>query len=70
MFHMTLHPYAVGFGHRVHLLEAFCQQMREFPDLWNVTGSSIAAHWQDHYPAATHLRLEPSIWKDYPGSLS
>jgi len=22
------------------------------------------------FPAATYLKLEPSIWRDYPGSLS
>ena len=27
-------------------------------------------HWLQTYPAGTYLRLEPSIWQDYPGSLS
>ena len=40
------------------------------PDLWNPTGAECARYWSTTYPAATHLRLEPSIWKDYPGSLS
>jgi hypothetical protein len=33
--------------------------------LWNPTG-----HWLDAFPASSYLRLEPSIWQDYPGSLS
>jgi peptidoglycan/xylan/chitin deacetylase (PgdA/CDA1 family) len=69
-FHMTLHPYAVGFGHRVRLLNEFCQHMREHPQLWNATGSAIANHWHELYPANTHLKLERSVWQDYPGSLS
>jgi RNA polymerase sigma-70 factor (ECF subfamily) len=33
-------------------------------------GTELAAHWQATHPAETHLRLEPSIWRDHPGSLS
>jgi hypothetical protein len=29
-----------------------------------------ARYWLETHPAGTHLRLEPSIWRDYPGSLS
>jgi peptidoglycan/xylan/chitin deacetylase (PgdA/CDA1 family) len=70
LFHMTLHPYAVGFGHRLWMLEAFCLHMRSTPGIWNATGSAIAGYWQRNYPAQTHLRLEASVWQDYPGSLS
>ena len=41
-----------------------------YPNLWNPTGTECARYWLETYPADTHLRLEPSIWQDYPGSLS
>jgi peptidoglycan-N-acetylglucosamine deacetylase len=66
-FHATLHPYAVGFGHRVRLLETFFQHVSGFGDIWNATASAVIAHWRGLNPAP---RLEPSIWRDYPGSLS
>ena len=69
-FHMTLHPYAIGFGHRVRLLEEFLLFLRTHEGLWNATGSQVADWWQNHFPPQTHLRLEPSVWRDYPGSLS
>jgi len=66
-FHMTLHPYASGFGHRVRLLETFLQYVSGSPGVWNATASAVIAHWRQLDPAP---RLEPSIWRDYPGSLS
>jgi peptidoglycan/xylan/chitin deacetylase (PgdA/CDA1 family) len=69
-FHMTLHPYATGFAHRAQLLGDFFRQMRDYPDLWNVDAAAVARYWSATYPASTHLRLEPSIWRDYEGSLS
>lgn len=69
-FHMTLHPAAVGFAHRIRLLEDFFQHMAGHDGLWNATGSQVASHWHATYPAATTLGLEPSVWRDYPGSLS
>jgi len=69
-FHMTLHPYAVGFGHRVRFLEEFLLFLRGHEGLWNATGSQVADWWQSRFPPQTHLRLEPSVWRDYPGSLS
>jgi peptidoglycan-N-acetylglucosamine deacetylase len=66
-FHMTLHPYASGFGHRVRLLETFLQYVSGSPGVWNATASSVISHWRGLDPAP---RLEPSIWRDYPGSLS
>ena len=66
-FHMTLHPYASGFGHRVRLLETFLQYVSGFPGVWNETASAVIAHWRGLDPVP---RLEPSIWRDYPGSLS
>ncbi len=69
-FTMTLHPQHVGWCHRMKLLEDFLDDMTRLPDLWNPTGSECAGYWTATYPAATHLKLEPSIWQDYPGSLS
>jgi hypothetical protein len=40
------------------------------PRAWNATGSACARWFTAAYPAATSLRLEPSIWTDHPGSLS
>jgi hypothetical protein len=69
-FHMVLHPRASGWGHRVQMLDDFLASMHGFPGLWNPTGAEVAQYWKQTYPASTHLKLEPSIWKDYPGSLS
>jgi len=69
-FSMVLHPGAVGWCHRLQLLEAFLAHMRSFPGVWHATGGECAHHWKATYPAAAYLRLEPSVWRDYPGSLS
>ena len=69
-FGMTLHPAAIGWSNRLQMLEDFLTHMRSFPGLWNPTGARCARHWQATFPASTHLKLEPSVWRDYPGSLS
>jgi peptidoglycan/xylan/chitin deacetylase (PgdA/CDA1 family) len=69
-FGMFLHPRGIGWAHRVQMLEDFLAYLRGFPGLWNPTGAECARYWHETYPARTHLRLEPSIWQDYPGSLS
>jgi peptidoglycan-N-acetylglucosamine deacetylase len=66
-FHMTLHPYAIGFGHRIRLLETFLQFAGGHDAVWNATASEVIAHWRELDPAP---RLEPTIWRDYAGSLS
>jgi len=66
-FHMTLHPQGVGWCNRLQLFEEFLGHMCGFPGLWNPTGAACAQHWRESYPEP---RLEPSIWQDYPGSLS
>src|SRR3984957_4540335 len=66
-FHMTLHPYASGFGHRIRLLETFLQYATGHDGVWNVTAAEVIAHWRALEPAPL---LEASIWRDYPGSLS
>jgi peptidoglycan-N-acetylglucosamine deacetylase len=69
-FHMTLHPQHIGWCNRLQLLDDFLVHLRGFPSLWNPTGEECARYWLATYPASTYLRLEPSIWQDYPGSLS
>jgi peptidoglycan/xylan/chitin deacetylase (PgdA/CDA1 family) len=69
-FHMTLHPQHIGWCNRLQLLDDFLGYLRTFPDLWNPTAEECARYWLEAYPARTYLRLEPSIWRDYPGSLS
>src|SRR6266849_3854954 len=69
-FHMTLHPQHIGWSNRLQLLDEFLAELREYPSLWNPTAAECARYWLETYPAGTHLRLEPSIWQDYPGSLS
>jgi peptidoglycan/xylan/chitin deacetylase (PgdA/CDA1 family) len=69
-FTMTVHPQHVGWCNRMGLFEEFLAYVIRLPDLWNPTGAECARYWSATYPAATHLKLEPSVWKDYPGSLS
>jgi len=45
-------------------------ELRGYPGLWNPTAAECARYWLEAYPASAHLRLAPSIWQDYPGSLS
>ena len=52
------------------MLEQFLDHARSLPELWYATSADCARHWTATFPAATHLKLEPSIWQDYPGSLS
>ncbi len=69
-FTTTLHPVGVGWCNRLQLLSDFLTYVRGFGDVWNPTAVECARYWRETYPANTHLRLEPSIWQDYPGSLS
>ena len=52
------------------MLQQFLDHAEGLPGLWNATSAECARHWAATFPAATHLKLEPSIWRDYPGSLS
>ena len=69
-FSMVLHPHAIAWPNRLHMLEEFLDHAKSLPELWYATSVECAQHWTATFPAATHLRLEPSIWHDYPGSLS
>jgi hypothetical protein len=67
---MVLHPHIIGFGHRMRILETILGHIQEASGVWNPTATQCVHYWQTHYPADSALHLEPSIWKDYPGSLS
>ena len=69
-FSMVLHPHIIGFGHRLRMLETLLTHIQGASGVWNPTATQCAQYWQTQYPAETTLHLEPSIWKDYPGSLS
>jgi peptidoglycan/xylan/chitin deacetylase (PgdA/CDA1 family) len=69
-FAMVLHPHAIAWPNRLHMLERFLDHVLALPGLWNATSAQCARHWTSTFPAATHLKLEPSIWRDHPGSLS
>ncbi len=69
-FSMVLHPGAVGWGHRLQLLEDFLAHVRGFPDVWHARSGECARWWKTTFPPSQYLRLEPSVWRDYPGSLS
>ncbi len=69
-FSMVLHPYAIGWAHRLKLLDAFLDHVKTLPGVWNATAGQCAAHWRQHYPAESTLHIAPSIWKDYDDSLS
>ena len=69
-FGMVLHPHIIGFGHRMRILDAILTHIQDASGVWNPTAAQCAQYWQSQYPASSTLQLEPSIWKDYPGSLS
>jgi peptidoglycan/xylan/chitin deacetylase (PgdA/CDA1 family) len=69
-FSMVLHPHAIAWPNRLLMLEQFLAYARSLPNLWHATSAECARHWTATFPAATHLKLESSIWQDYPGSLS
>jgi hypothetical protein len=68
-FQVTLHPQHICWSNRLQLLDEFLAELRGYPGLWNPPRPN--AHdigW--NLPCRTQLRLEQSIWQDYPGSLS
>ena len=69
-FSMVVHPHIIGFGHRMRVFETVLAHLQQAEGVWNPTATQCAAYWQGQYSAETALHLEPSIWKDYPGSLS
>ncbi|MFB0507180.1 MAG: polysaccharide deacetylase family protein [Thermodesulfobacteriota bacterium] len=69
-FSMVVHPYLIGWGNRLEMLENILLYIKGFPYIWITTGSECARYWKERYPASSSLKLERSIWRDYPGSLS
>jgi peptidoglycan/xylan/chitin deacetylase (PgdA/CDA1 family) len=69
-FTMIVHPHLIGWANRLEMLENMFLHIRNFPAVWNPTGSECAQYWKERYPASSSLNLRESIWKDYPGSLS
>lgn len=69
-FSMVVHPHGIGFPHRLRMLDQFLAEAASHPAVWFATGAACAAHWAARYPAATHLKLEASIWQDHADSLS
>lgn len=69
-FSMVLHPYAIGWGHRLKMLDAFLAHVRSLPGIWNATALKCATHWLAEYPPERTLRIAPSIWTDHADSLS
>ena len=69
-FSMFVHPFLIGWGNRLEILEDIISYINSLPAVWNPTGRECAAYWKQRYPVNTYLKLKNSIWKDYPGSLS
>ncbi len=69
-FTMVIHPHLIAWGNRLEMLEEIILHIKRFPAIWNPTGSECARYWERNYPASSSLKLEESIWRDYPGSLS
>jgi peptidoglycan/xylan/chitin deacetylase (PgdA/CDA1 family) len=68
-FSLTVSPARSGWGHRLSVLEEFLDRATAMPGLWNATSLEVANHWTQCHPASSHLKLEPSIWKSYEGSV-
>jgi peptidoglycan-N-acetylglucosamine deacetylase len=69
-FTMVVHPYLIGWGHRLEYLERILELISGYPEVWIPTGLECAKYWKEKYPASSCLKLQGKIWKDYPGSLS
>ena len=48
-------------------LKDFSEHLGRAPDFWNPTSGACFAFWSDACPVETTLKLEDSIWQDYPG---
>jgi peptidoglycan-N-acetylglucosamine deacetylase len=66
-FHMTLHPHASGFAHRIQMLRRFFQKAVSHDGIWNATACDVVSHWYDIDPSP---QLNACIWRNYAGSLS
>ncbi|MGN6536237.1 MAG: polysaccharide deacetylase family protein [Mesorhizobium sp.] len=69
-FNMTVSPYRSAWGHRLDNLAIFLGEAARLPGVWFASGSDVAGHWMKAHPSDAALKLQPSIWVDYEGSLS
>jgi len=69
-FSMTVHPRLIAWGGRLGVLEDVLARLKNGPPVWNTTAQACARWFTAAYPASATLRLEPSIWQDFPDSLS
>jgi peptidoglycan/xylan/chitin deacetylase (PgdA/CDA1 family) len=69
-FEMTIHPQHVAWSNRMPGVEKFLAHLRGRPGVWSATSAECAAYWLKTYPAESTLKLEPSTWQDYEGSMS
>lgn len=69
-FNMTVSPFRSAWGHRLDNLATFLGEAARLPGVWFASGDDVAQHWLKAHPASTALKLQPSIWVDYEGSLS
>jgi hypothetical protein len=69
-FTMVINPCTISICGRLKLLEDMLIYIGDKPAVWNPTAADCSRYWKKKYPAETYLKLEPSIWKDYPGSLN
>lgn len=67
---IVVHPHLIGWGHRWRMFDDLIARAAETGGLWAATGADLASHWATEYPAGAILNLKPSIWQDYPDSLS
>jgi peptidoglycan/xylan/chitin deacetylase (PgdA/CDA1 family) len=69
-FTMIVNPGVISVCGRFELLDNLLSYVQSQPNIWNPTAVECARYWKKKYPQDKYLKLEPSIWKDYPGSLS
>jgi len=69
-FTLIIHPFLIGWGNHLEILENIIAYIKGFTAVWNPTGSECARYWKEKYPTRSYLNLKESIWKDYPGSIS
>lgn len=67
---LCVSPARSGWGHRFENLATMLRDTMALPGVWAATGAEIADHWAKAHPIEQTLRLTPSIWQDYPDSLS
>lgn len=67
---IVVHPYLIGWGHRLTMFGDLLALVAGTDGVWAATSEDIAAYWTTEYPTNKTLNLKPSIWQDYPDSLS